>query len=128
MFSVILVLVNVYLLYLLVLEKHNEENGVYLLRRPNALMLENKSTNNNECHCEETLVSGLHHTPTTNYASTQLQLYQHRPNYSVRIVALMGFGLCFQIIYSIVAHIKYSHEKYKNKNTFLDHYMRRKNV
>ena len=127
MFSIILALVNVYLLYLLVLEKHNEENNVYLLRKSNALMLENISSNNNECHCEEPLVSGLHHKPIINYAPTQLQLYQPRPNYSVRIVALMGVGLCFQIIYSIVAQMKYCHKTYKNKDTFLDRYMR-KNV
>ena len=127
MFSIILALVNVYLLYLLVLEKHNEENDVYLLRKPNTLMLENMSNNIDECHCEEPLVSGLHHTPTINYAPTQLQLYQPRPNYSVRIVALMGVGLCFQIIYSIVAQIKYCHKTYKNKDSFLDRYMR-KNV
>jgi len=125
MFSIILTLINVYLLYLLVLEKHNIENDVYLLRKPNALLLDYIADKKPECHCEEPLEN---YTPSITNASTQLQIYQHRPNYSVRIVALMGVGLCFQIIYSIVAQMKYCHETYKNKETLLDRYMRRKNV
>lgn len=114
MFSLILVLVNVYLLYLLVLEKHNEQNMVNLLQKPNALLLNYDVDNKkNACYCEE---------PITK--NNQLQVYQPKPNYSVRIVTLMGFGLCFQIIYSIIT-MKYCHEKYKNKDTFIDRYMRK---
>ena len=114
MFSLILVIVNVYLLYLLVLEKHNEQNMVPLLQKPNALLLNYDVDNKkNACYCEEPIIQ-----------NHQLQVYQPKPNYSVRIVTLMGFGLCFQIIYSIVT-MKYCHEKYKNKDTFIDHYMRK---
>lgn len=141
MFSLILVLVNVYLLYLLVLEKHNEQNTTCLLQKPNALLLNYDVDNKkNACYCDE-LVTQNHSSNPRRIKSTpvkdaniefitdtaqqnQLQIYQPKPNYSVRIIALMGFGLCFQIIYSIIT-IKYCHKKYKNKYTFLDKYMRK---
>jgi hypothetical protein len=137
MFSLILVLVNVYLLYLLVLEKHNEQNTTYLLQKPNTLLLNYIADKKNECYCEEHIIQNhspnrrqIKSTPVKDAnielfdGTNQLQIYQPKPNYSARIIALMGFGLCFQIIYSIIT-IKYCHKKYKNKDTFLDKYMRK---
>jgi hypothetical protein len=129
MFSLILVLVNVYLLYLLVLEKHNEQSTTYLLQKPNTLLLNYIADKKNECYCEEPVTQN-HSQKNSNVpfklfdGTNQLQIYQPKPNYSARIIALMGFGLCFQIIYSIIT-IKYCHKKYKNKDTFLDKYMRK---
>lgn len=117
MFSLILVMVNVYLLYLLVLEKHNEQSTTHLLQKPNTLLLNYVAGQKNECYCEEPIIQ--------NHGTTQLQIYQPKSQQSVRLITLMGLGVCFQIIYSLVT-MKYCHEKHKNNDTFLDRYMRKK--